>query len=83
MRRARASGRGSPLKTNTSLRSASADRYSVGVLVLAIVFLLTIVVGAALAKGLLTLMLGLIVEGQLPAMASIRTVAAGLFALVR
>jgi hypothetical protein len=55
----------------------------VGVLVLAIVFLLTVAVGAALAKGVLTLLLGLIVEGHLPALASIRTVAAGFLALVR
>jgi hypothetical protein len=55
----------------------------VGALVLAIVFLLTIGVGAALAKGVLSLMLSLIVRGPLPAVASIRTVAAGLMALVR
>jgi len=73
---------GRPL-TSTSLRSGSADRYSVGVLVLAIVFLLTVAVGAALAKGVLTIMLGLVIEGRLPTPASIRTVAAGFLALVR
>jgi hypothetical protein len=55
----------------------------VSVLILGIVFLLTLAIGAALAKGVLTLMLGLIVNGQLPTMASVRTIAAGLLALVR
>lgn len=43
-----------------------------GVLILAVVFLLTVAIGAALAKGVLTLMLHLVVEGQLPTMASLR-----------
>jgi hypothetical protein len=60
-----------------------ADKYSVSVVVLSFVFLLTVGIGAAVAKGVLTLMLRLLVEGQLPALASIRTVAAGLIALVR
>jgi hypothetical protein len=55
----------------------------VGALVLAVVFVLTLAVGAILAKGILTLMLSLMVGGPIPAVASIRTVAAGLIALVR
>ena len=61
---------------------AAADRYSVGAIVLAFVFFLTVAIGAVLAKGVLTLMLSLMV-GQIQAMASIRAVAAGLIALVR
>jgi hypothetical protein len=61
----------------------SADRYSVGTLVLAVVFLLTVAVGAILAKGVLTLMLSLMLGGQVPTLASIRGIAAGLIALVR
>jgi len=55
----------------------------VSVVVLSFVFLLTVGIGAAVAKGVLILMLRLLVEGQPPALASIRTVAAGLIALVR
>ena len=43
-----------------------------GALVLIIVFLLTVALGAALAKGVLTLLLHLLVEGQLPSLASLR-----------
>jgi hypothetical protein len=55
----------------------------VGAIVLAFVFFLTVAIGAVLAKGVLTLMLSLMVGGQIQAMASIRAVAAGLIALVR
>jgi hypothetical protein len=44
----------------------------VGALVLAVVFLLTVVVGAALAKGILALLLHLVVEGQFPTLPSLR-----------
>jgi hypothetical protein len=44
----------------------------VGILVLAVVFLLTVAIGAVLAKGVLTVVLRLIVEGQLPAPVSLR-----------
>ena len=54
-----------------------------GALVLAVVFLVTLAIGAALAKGVLTLMLTLIAGGRPPALASFRAAAAGLFALVR
>jgi hypothetical protein len=60
-----------------------ADRYSVGTLILAFVFLLTVVIGAALAKGVLTLVLNLMVGGQVPSVASIRAIAAGLIGLAR
>ena len=52
-------------------------------LVLATVFLLTLALGAALAKGVLTLVLSLMVGTQVPTAASVRAVAAGLIALVR
>jgi hypothetical protein len=55
----------------------------VSVLVLTVVLLLTLALGAALAKGVLTLVLHLIVEGQSYIVASVRAVAAGLVALVR
>jgi hypothetical protein len=44
----------------------------VSILVLAIVFLLTVAIGAALAKGVLTVVLRLIVDGQFPTPASLR-----------
>jgi hypothetical protein len=55
----------------------------VGTLVLAVVFFLTLAIGAALAKGVLSLMLSLIVGGNSPTVASFRAIAAGLIALVR
>ena len=58
--------------------AAPADRYSVGVVVLSAVFLLTVAIGAAVAKGVLTLVLSLVIEGQLPAVTSVRAIAAGL-----
>ena len=54
-----------------------------GALVLATVFLLTLAIGAAVAKGVLTLVLNLMTGGQISSLASIRTIAAGLVALVR
>ena len=53
-----------------------------GALVLATVFVLTLAIGAAVAKGVLTLVLNLM-AGQISTLASIRTIAAGLVALVR
>jgi hypothetical protein len=47
----------------------------VGVLVLVVVFILTVAIGAALAKGILTLMLHVITEHELPVAGSIRTAA--------
>jgi hypothetical protein len=44
----------------------------VGILILAVVFLLTVAVGAVLAKGLLTLTLHLMVHETVPAMPSVR-----------
>jgi hypothetical protein len=44
----------------------------VGVLVIVIVFLLTVALGAALAKGVLNLVLRLLTEGPLPTLASFR-----------
>jgi hypothetical protein len=44
----------------------------VGVLVLVTVFLLTVALGAALAKGVLILVLRLLTDGPLPTMASFR-----------
>jgi hypothetical protein len=44
----------------------------VAVLVLTTVFLLTVAVGAVVAKGVLTLVLHLLVDGQLPTLASLR-----------
>jgi hypothetical protein len=55
----------------------------VGVVVLSVVFLLTVAFGAALAKGVLILLLRLMVEPQFATVATIRTAAAGLIALVR
>jgi hypothetical protein len=55
----------------------------VGAVVLAFVFLLTVAISAVLAKGVLTLMLSLMVGGQIHTVASIRALAAGLIALVR
>ena len=52
-----------------------------GVLVLAVVFLLTVAIGAALAKGVLTLVLRLIVDGQFPTLAPSR-IAGFLVALI-
>lgn len=43
-----------------------------GAIVLAVVFLLTVALGAALAKGVLAFLLHLVVEGQLPTLASFR-----------
>ena len=43
-----------------------------GVLVLVTVFLLTVALGAALAKGVLILVLRLLTDGSLPTMASFR-----------
>jgi hypothetical protein len=43
-----------------------------GALVLITTFLLTVALGAALAKGILTLVLRLLTEGQLPTLASFR-----------
>ena len=43
-----------------------------GILVLVTVFLLTVALGAALAKGVLTLVLRLLTEGPLPTLASFR-----------
>ena len=51
-----------------------------GVLVLVIVFLLTVALGAALAKGVLTLVF-ILVDGQLPTLASFR-IAGFLVALI-
>jgi hypothetical protein len=53
----------------------------VSILVLAIVFLLTVAIGAALAKGVLTVVLRLIVDGQFPTPASVR-IAGFLVALI-
>jgi hypothetical protein len=44
----------------------------VGILVLVTVFLLTVALGAALAKGVLTLILRLLTEGPSPTLASFR-----------
>jgi hypothetical protein len=44
----------------------------VGILVLVTVFLLTVALGAALAKGVLTLVLRLLTVGPLPTLASFR-----------
>ena len=46
---------------------------SVSVLVLVAVFLLTVALGAALAKGVLTLVLRILIDGQLPTLASFGT----------
>ena len=43
-----------------------------GILVLVTVFLLTVALGAALAKGVLTLVLRLLTEGPLPTLTSFR-----------
>ena len=51
------------------------------VLVLVIVFLLTVALGAALAKGVLTLVLRFLIDGQLPTLASFR-IAGFLVALI-
>jgi hypothetical protein len=53
--------------------SRQADTYSVSVLILAVVFVLTVAIGAVLAKGVLSVMLHLIVQGELPTLASLRT----------
>jgi len=53
----------------------------VGVLVLITTFLLTVALGAALAKGVLVLVLRFLVDGHLPSLASIR-VAGFLVALI-
>jgi hypothetical protein len=53
----------------------------VGVLVLITVFLLTVALGAALAKGVLTLVLRLLTDGPLPTLASFR-IAGFLVALI-
>jgi len=55
----------------------------VGALVLATVFFLTLAIGAAVAKVVLTLVLNLMVGGQISTVASVRAIAAGLIALVR
>jgi hypothetical protein len=55
----------------------------VGVVVLSVVFLMTVALGAAVAKGVLMLLLRLMVEPQFATVTSIRAVAAGLVALVR
>lgn len=52
-----------------------------GVLVLITTFLLTVALGAALAKGVLVLVLRLLVDGQLPTLASLR-IAGFLVALI-
>ena len=51
------------------------------ILVLAVVFLLTVAIGAALAKVVLTVVLRLIVDGQIPTPASLR-IAGFLVALI-
>jgi hypothetical protein len=53
----------------------------VSVLVLVTVFLLTVALGAALAKGVLTLVLRFLIDGQLPTLASFR-IAGFLVALI-
>jgi hypothetical protein len=55
----------------------------VSVLVLVTVFLLTVALGAALAKGVLTLLLRILIDGQLPTLSSFRTAVGTLLALVR
>jgi hypothetical protein len=55
----------------------------VGALVLTVVFFLTLAIGAAVAKGVLSLMLSLIVGNSFPTVASFRAIATGLIALVR
>ena len=52
-----------------------------GVLILITTFLLTVALGAALAKGVLVLVLRLLVEGQMPTLASFR-IAGFLVALI-
>ena len=52
-----------------------------GALVLITTFLLTVALGAALAKGVLVLVLRFLVDGQLPSLASLR-VAGFLVALI-
>ena len=52
-----------------------------GALVLAVTFLLTVALGAALARGVLTLVVHLLVDGQLPTLASLR-IAGFLVALI-
>ena len=49
----------------------TADRHCVGILILAVVFLLTVAIGAVMAKGLLTLTLHLMVHGNVPALPSV------------
>jgi hypothetical protein len=44
----------------------------VGAIILAVVFLVTVAIGAALAKAVLALLLHLVVEGQFPTLASLR-----------
>jgi hypothetical protein len=55
----------------------------VGVLVLVTTFLLTVALGAALAKGVLILVLRLLTDGQLPTLAPFRIAVGALLALVR
>jgi hypothetical protein len=55
----------------------------VGVLVLITTFLLTLALGAALAKGVLTLVLRLLTDEPLPILASFRIAVGALLALVR
>ena len=69
------------LTVRAGVSSRQADTYSVSVLILAVVFVLTVVIGAVLAKGVLTLMLHLIVQGELPTLASLR-IAGFLVALI-
>ena len=54
-----------------------------GVLVLVTTFLLTVALGAALAKGVLILVLRLLTDGQLPTLAPFRIAVGALLALVR
>jgi apolipoprotein N-acyltransferase len=60
------------MPSKTDVLSGQADRYVVGILILALVVLLTVAIGAVLAKGLLTLTLHLMVHGQVPALPSVR-----------
>lgn len=52
-----------------------------GALVLVVTFLLTVALGAALARGILTLVVHFLVDGQLPTLASLR-IAGFLVALI-
>jgi hypothetical protein len=55
----------------------------VSLLVLSVVFVLTVAIGAALARGILGLVLRVVVSDGLPSASTLRTAAMGLLALMR